>query len=242
MGRAHRGRNTQRTPRIPCRLTTTSGGRLAAVCGLPENRKANVPAWARHYARMSKRSYGSGSIYVKAGKWCGRWWVGDRRVKRVLGPVRKPGARDGLTRSQAERELRRRMESELPSVSRHDRPNVGEAGRRYVDHLEHVMERKHSTIQDYRGYLSRHFDRYFGDRAIDRIDSDSVAGYMRIKRSQGLAVKTVQNHLNFLHGIFAFAVKRGWATANPVALVDRPKKARANSRSSGSCSPRSWTP
>ena len=92
------------------------------------------------------------------------------------------------------------------------------------------MERKHSTIQDYRGYLSCHFDRYFGDRAIDRIDSDSVAGYMKAKRSQGLAVKTVQNHLNFLHGIFAFAVKRGWTTTNPVALVDRPRKSRAKSR------------
>jgi len=93
---------------------------------------------------MAKRSYGSGSIFIQGDKWCGRWWVGDRRVKRMLGPVRKPGSRDGLTRSQAERELRRRMESELPSVSRHERPTIGDAGSRYVDHLEHVMERKRS--------------------------------------------------------------------------------------------------
>lgn len=37
----------------------------------------------------------------------------------------------------------------------------------------------------------------------------------------------MQNHLNFLHGIFAFAVKRGWAQSTPVALVDRPKKNRS---------------
>jgi len=91
---------------------------------------------------MAKRSYGSGSVFVKGDRWYGRWWVGDRRVKRSLGPVREPGSRNGLTRSQAEREMRRRMESELPSVARHERPSVGDAGRRYVDHLEHVMERK----------------------------------------------------------------------------------------------------
>lgn len=114
-------------------------------------RKTNAAPCGRHYARMAKRSYGSGSIFVKGDKWCGRWWVGNRRVKRVLGQVRAPGSRDGLTRSQAERALRQRMESELSSVSRHERPSVGDAGRRYVDHVEHIMERKRSTIQDYRG-------------------------------------------------------------------------------------------
>ena len=192
--------------------------------------KANVAVCGRHYGPMAKRSYGSGSLVVKGEKWCGRWWVGDRRVKRVLGTARRPGSRDGLTRSQAERELRRRMESELPSVSRHDRPSVGDAGRRYVDHLEHVMERKRSTIQDYSGYMRRHFEPYFGDRPIDRIDADQITGYLRAKRGEGLTAKSVQNHLNFLHGIFAFAVKRGWATANPVALVDRPRGSRAKSQ------------
>ena len=178
---------------------------------------------------MVKRSYGSGSVFVKGDRWYGRWWVGDRRVKRALGPVREPGSRNGLTRSQAEREMRRRMESELPSVARHERPSIGDAGRRYVDHLEHVMERKPSTIQDYRGHLRRHLEPYFGDRPIDRIEPDHVTGYLKAKRAEGLATKTVQNHLNFLHGIFAFAVKRRWVTMNPVALVDRPRGSRAKS-------------
>ena len=193
-------------------------------------RKSNAAVCVRHCAPMAKRSYGSGSIFIQGDKWCGRWWVGDRRVKRMLGPVRKPGSRDGLTRSQAERELRRRMESELPSVSRHERPTIGDAGSRYVDHLEHVMERKRSTIQDYRGYLRRHLDPYFPDRPLDRIDPDQITGYLKAKRRDGLATKTVQNHLNFLHGIFSFAVKRGWATTNPVALVDRPMGSRAKSK------------
>ncbi len=192
-------------------------------------RRADPAARGRHNSGMAKRSYGSGSVFVKGDRWYGRWWVGDRRVKRSLGPLREPGSRNGLTRAQAEREMRRRMESELPSVSRHERLSVGDAGRRYVDHLEHVMERKPSTIQDYRGHLRRHFEPYFGDRPMDRIEPDHITGYFKAKRADGLAAKTVQNHLNFLHGIFAFAVKRRWVTMNPVALVDRPRGSRAKS-------------
>jgi integrase len=54
--------------------------------------------------------------------------------------------------------------------------------------------------------------------------------YLKRKRADGLSSKTVQNHLNFLHGVFAFAMKRGWASANPVSQVDRPKKARSPHR------------
>jgi integrase len=35
-------------------------------------------------------------------------------------------------------------------------------------------------------------------------------------------VKTVTNHLNFAHGVFAFALRRGWVITNPVAMADRP--------------------
>lgn len=30
---------------------------------------------------MARRSYGTGTLYVKAGAWYGRWRIGDRRVK-----------------------------------------------------------------------------------------------------------------------------------------------------------------
>ncbi len=41
--------------------------------------------------------------------WYGRWTVDGVRMKRCLGPKRIPSTRDGLTRAQAERELRRMM-------------------------------------------------------------------------------------------------------------------------------------
>ena len=72
------------------------------------------------------------------------------------------------------------------------------------------MDRKRSTIQDYRGYLRGHLEPFFGERPIDRIDP---AQGRRLPQAQarGRPVrKTVQNHLNFLHGVFAFSLKRGW--------------------------------
>ena len=178
-----------------------------------------------------RRSYGSGRLFEvsdKAGRvsWYGSWWSGGVRVKRKLGLKRTQGTADGLTRAQAEKELRKRIERDVivPTAARR---TIEQAGGAYVDHLEHVMERKHSTIQDYRGHLRRHLVPFFGERPIDKIDPAHVARYLKRKREEGLSSKTVQNHLNFLHGIFSFAIKRGWAPSNPVALVDRPKKNRS---------------
>jgi integrase len=180
-----------------------------------------------------RRSYGSGSLWPekrqKGEVWYASWWAGPIRVKRKIGPKRGPGSSDGLTRAEAERELRRRVERDVV-VARPVRRTLKQAGEEYIDHLETVMERKRTTIADYRGYLRGHLAPYFGDRQIEKIDADRVAAYLRRKLEQGYASKTIRNQLNFLHGIFAFAVRRGWASANPVALVDRPKKNRSPRR------------
>jgi integrase len=183
---------------------------------------------------MAKRSYGSGRLFVytdKAGResWYGSWWAGARRVQRKIGPKRSPRGTRGLTRVQAKRELRRRIDHDL-ILATAERKTLADAGTLYIDHLEHVMDRKRSTIQDYRGYLRRHLEGFFGETPIDRIDPARVAFYLKQKRAAGLSSKTVQNHLNFLHGISAFSIKRGWVLSNPVAHVDRPKQARSPHR------------
>src|SRR4051794_12463414 len=183
---------------------------------------------------MAKRSYGSGRLFVRADSagretWYGSWRVGGRRVKRRLGLKRRPSMADGLTRTQAEAELRRRMAS-TTVVAGAARRTVGEAGNAYIDHLEHVMERKRTTIADYRGYLRKHLAPFFGGRPLDRIDRARVESCLLAKKREGLSAKTIQNHLNFLNGIFAFAIKREWAVANPVALVDRPRAPRSAHR------------
>jgi integrase len=180
---------------------------------------------------MARRSYGSGSLFVRAdanGKesWYGRWYTAGRQLQRRIGDKRRPGTREGLTRSQAERELARRVELERPAVR--SGLTIESAAERYLDHLELVLERKPTTIGDYRSMLRRHVVPFFGGRALERIDSDQISGFLAAKKKEGLATKTVINQLVFLHGLFAFALKRGWVVANPVASVDRPQAAGAD--------------
>ena len=186
---------------------------------------------------MSRRSYGSGSLLVRrdAGgheSWYGKWYAGGRRVQRRLGPRRAPGSREGLTRAQAERELRRLIETEQPIVR--SRLGIEEAGERYLEHLEtlldryltrggHVLERKPTTVADYGYMLRRHFVPFFGTRSLEQIDAPNVARYLVAKKREGLATKTITNHLVFMHGLFGFAVRRGGSAANPVDGIDRPR-------------------
>ena len=52
---------------------------------------------------MGKRTYGTGSLRVVGQSWVGQWYGPDgRRVKRKIGPARKPGSTAGLTKAQAE--------------------------------------------------------------------------------------------------------------------------------------------
>ncbi|HVY77349.1 MAG TPA: site-specific integrase [Solirubrobacterales bacterium] len=180
---------------------------------------------------MARRSYGSGRLYVRVDAagveaWYGSWYVGGRRVNRKIGPKRKAGSREGLTAAQAEREMQRRIESESAVVR--SGMSVGEVGDRYVTHLETVIERKPSTIADYRSMLRAHIKRFFGDRPIEKVDTDRIAAFVAAKKCDGLAIKTTSNQLVFLHGFFAFALKRGWVALNPVPAVERPRARTAD--------------
>jgi integrase len=175
---------------------------------------------------MARRSYGTGSLFVHRDArgretWYGRWYAGGRRVHRKIGPKRQRGTREGLTRAQAERELQRRVELERPVLR--SRLTIEGAGRLYLEHLEHVLERKPTTLSDYRSMLRRHIESFFGTRAIERIGPDDLRSYLAAKKRDGLSTKTISNQLVFLHGLFSHAVKRGWAPTNPVASVDRPR-------------------
>jgi site-specific recombinase XerD len=76
---------------------------------------------------------------------------------------------------------------------------------------------------------------FFGERPIDKIGPAQVAQHLKRKRSDGLSSKTVQNHLNFLHSVFSFAIKRGWAQSNPVAYVDRRRRTAPRTSASAFC-------
>ncbi len=177
--------------------------------------------------RGSRRSYGTGSLIEKGGSWYGKWRLGDRQVMRKLGAVRRPGSRKGLTHKQAECSLRTAI-STTTAAPVEERLTLVEVGDRYLEHVDHVLERKPSTVADYGYILRRHLGPFFDAKGIDRITPDEIVAYMAAKARDGLATKTVSNHLNFAHGLFSFAVRRGWATNNPVAVVDRPRVSAPN--------------
>jgi integrase len=176
--------------------------------------------------RSTKRAYGSGSIVEENGSWYGKWRVGQRQVKRRLGAARPVGSSEGLTRKHAEAELRRKM-GEVTLLVPAQRVTFEHAAARYVHHVEHVLRRKPSTVQDYRIMIRRHLAPHFGTTPIDRIKPADVESYIALKSGR-LAVKTITNHLNFAHGVFRFAIRRGWATTNAVALTERPRSAPAD--------------
>ena len=174
-----------------------------------------------------RRAYGTGSIVIRNGSYHGKWWLGDRQIMRKLGRVRLPGTREGITRAEAEKRLRRLM-SEVVFAPPEERMSFAEVAERYIDHLEYVMQRKPSTLRNYRNFLAKHLGPYFGNRDVARIAPDDVASYLRVKARDGLSSKTLANHLVFAHGVFRFAAKRGLVPSNPTAAVDRPRSAGSN--------------
>ncbi|MDQ1247406.1 MAG: Tyrosine-type recombinase/integrase [Actinomycetota bacterium] len=154
--------------------------------------------------------------------WYAKWRQGQRQVKRALGPVREPGSTVGLTRTQAEAELRRHLSRAAVGPSTRERLTLVEAGERYLLHVERFRGRKRSTLESYRAILKGHLALFFVGKSLDSIDRRAVEAYQRAKLDAGLSPKTVANHVRLLHGIFRYAIGQEWAGRNPVAGIEHP--------------------
>lgn len=172
-----------------------------------------------------RRAYGSGSLYPHRGSWYAKWYVGTRQIKRKIGRQRKRGSREGLTKAQAEKEMRRLMRELKPTPQ--ERLTLREVGDAYIAHVRDFLERKPSTVQDYEGILNK-AERGLPKKTINRYGGSDVEGYVSSMKKAGRSPKTINNHLNFLHGLFAFAEKRGWASGNAVAEAERPRAGGAD--------------
>jgi len=143
-------------------------------------------------------------------------------VKRKLGARRQPGGRDGLTRPQAERELRRRIEAEANLTTVGDRRTVEEAGQRLIDHLG-ALGRKPTTLSTYRSLLHTHLVPHLDGSSLDRIEPEHVERLIVAMRREGAGPKTIINAVTLLQQILAFGERKGWCARNPCTQVDRPK-------------------
>lgn len=171
--------------------------------------------------RSAKRAYGTGSIISSRNAWYGKWRVGDRQVKRKLGPKRQSGSRDGLTRKQAERTLRKLMEAEAAVVVVGVRRTVEEVTEAMTEHLV-AIGRKPTTIENYRSLARTHLSRHLGNRRIDQVQPAEVERMVAAMRRAGAGPKLIRNALTLLQQVFAFAERRGWASFNPCKQIERP--------------------
>ena len=142
-----------------------------------------------------KRSHGTGRLYVKWGAYFGRWRTPDGRyLNRRIGKVRERGAKDGITRRDAERAMRKLMEAEA-------RPRAPEVVQRSktVDELVDILRQRLAIEGSRRSYLENcesmqrnHVSPAFGTRTVDSIDRHDIERLVMAMLRRGLAPKTVR--------------------------------------------------
>lgn len=175
----------------------------------------------------TRRPRGTGGLLVKrdsSGRetWYGKWRVGTVQVKRRVGPKRIPSTRDGLTRTQAEAELRRLIGSADTATLQRERVTIEGVGALLVE-LRRVQGRKRTTIEAYDSMIRIHLVPFFAGRTLDRIGRREVQGLITHMTKTGSSAKTTRNALGILHSIFEYARREGWVAANPCTLVDKPR-------------------
>ncbi len=158
--------------------------------------------------RVMKRSHGSGHLYVKWGSYYGRWrGVDGRLINKKIGKVRKRGEKDGITRADAERGLRRLVDAETRRPAR----SPEERSRTVDEVADELRERlaiegaRLSYRQNCESMQRVHISPAIGKRRVESITRQDVERLGRSMLGRGLAPKTVRNVTTFLHAVFALA-------------------------------------
>jgi len=191
--------------------------------------------------QSQRRSYGTGSLYVRTDRsgrdtWYGYWRTNGRAVKRRIGLRRAAGSREGLTRAQAEAELRRLIGEVKVEAIVGERLTVEQVGQRYLHYLQ-SKGRKPSTIAAVRGHLTHWHSPFFAERSLQAITAEDIADLISlmhagerpsgITRSKQLSPASIRKIVSTLHALFDFATKRGWASRNPVDSIELPEVTRS---------------
>jgi integrase len=180
---------------------------------------------------IQKRSYGSGGLRARTDAkgsevWFGTWYADGRRVQRRLGLKRAAGASTGLTRTQAEAELRRQIATAVPiHRADGDRRTLDLAGTAYVQALRE-MGRKRTTITAVESAFKIWLSPHLGDRALDAITPQDVDDLIAVMRKKGISSKSIRNYLGTLSACYRWSMhpRRRWSRVNPVDAVDLPAR------------------
>ncbi len=174
----------------------------------------------------ARRPRGTGSLTVHADStgrkmWKARVHVWRRRLQEADAPVRAPGSRVGLTRTEAEAELRRHIGALTLAPAVGEAVTVEVAGRRLVERLE-ALGRKRSHLEAVRSHLRQHIGPFFDGRTLESVERRDVEAFMAAKRREGKAPKSILNYVGTLHSILALGQDRGWCRSNLAKLAEKP--------------------
>jgi integrase len=178
---------------------------------------------------MPKRAYGTGHLYEKSGAYYGRWRTLDgRQLNRKVGRIRRPGENDGLTRPQAERDLRRLQDAEerAPKPARGAQsPTVDEVGDSLRQELR-IGGARRSYLEGCESMQRVHISPRLGALAVTDVTTAHVEAVASAMLADGLSPKTIRNVVSFLHSILEHAVERGWTHENAARRASRPGRRR----------------
>ena len=173
-----------------------------------------------------RRGYGTGSLLAQPradGRevWYGRWYVGDKRVNRRIGLRRRRAGGNGMSRSQAEAELRAMMVRERPPPAGADVP-FGAAAELMLRELEE-LDRKPATLANYRSILRVYLLPRFEEISVNQITTRDVEALAAQMLRDEKAAQTRAHVLKLLSQVFNFAVHSGWCASNPCERVRWPR-------------------
>jgi integrase len=145
-----------------------------------------------------------------------------RQVKETVG-----SAADGWTKRKAEAALRNRLSDvEREGYCRPEPVTFKTVALEWLDTYPDAHGLKRSTREGYHLIVNVALIPALGTFRLDEVDVQRVERYIATAAADGLAPRTIGNHLNVLRLVLASGVKRGLIRANPVTLVDRPKAPR----------------
>jgi integrase len=185
------------------------------------------PSRSAPHKPRARRPRGTGALLVKRDSggqevWYGKWRVGGAQVKRRIGLKRISATREGLTRTQAEVQLRQMMGSVEHITVLRERITVEEAGELLVARVR-AKGRKRATVEVYASTVRVHLGPFFAGKPLDRIGRRDIEAFMVHMDRIGRAPKTIQNAVAILHSIFEYARREEWVVSNPCTLVEKPR-------------------
>jgi integrase len=173
-----------------------------------------------------RRSNGTGTLHVQTranGRqfWYGRWYAGQRRLNRRIGLKRKRGTGRGMTKVEAEAELRRMMLADRqPQVG--DEITFATAAELMLTELEEIG-RKQTTLTTYRQILRCRLLPRFGEIPVGRIKRSQVEALAAQMLREELRAQTRLHVLKLLSQVFNYARRQRWCVENPCWGVRRPR-------------------